>query len=224
MKPKKKLPKADLTGRVFGRLTVISYQPSTRWVCRCECGNITVAMTSTLNNGLKRSCGCLVIDTLRKNATKHGGASGRKSPTWKTWYEMIRRCRSKTRKCYKHYGGRGIKVCDRWKDYGNFKDDMGEKPIGMTLGRIDNNGDYEPTNCRWETIDEQSNNKRTSRFLEIDGERRTISQWARAYGLDPQVAFSRLQQGWDTMRAVTTPLNHSLSVAMRESYRKAPTI
>ena len=150
----------DLTGMTFGRLTVVSAAPKlgekARWVCSCSCGGTTSASTSNLRAGLSKSCGCGRKESLKKKATH--GMSGSKE--YAVWTAMIQRCSNPKRRDYKHYGGRGIKVCARWvQSFADFLSDLGSRPSGLTLDRIDVNGDYEPTNCRWATWETQQNNK-----------------------------------------------------------------
>lgn len=140
--------------------------------CKCECGNEYIISVSNLFHGNTKSCGCLKkrgtrLDHGRSHTTEH-----------RVWSKMIDRCRNKNTPEYKNYGGRGIKVCDRWLDFKNFLSDMGMRPSNeVSIDRIDNNGDYEPGNCRWATRAQQSVNKRTNVFFEYGGMRMTKSQW-----------------------------------------------
>lgn len=161
----------DLVGQNFGRLSVLSRDGSrnskSTWKCRCSCGNVKIISSTGLMSGKSRSCGCLQkeeqSERITKSNTVHGhnkAGTGNQSPTWNSWSSMKKRCNTKSHVSYPSYGGRGIKVCERWNDFGNFLADMGERPIGKTLDRIDVNGNYEPGNCRWATLSEQQKNKR----------------------------------------------------------------
>lgn len=143
-----------------------------------------------------KSCGC--GGRFKKT---HGKTGDR---TYKTWDGIKERCHNPKSNKFHLYGGRGIKVCERWKtSFENFLEDMGERPVGTTLDRIDSNGDYEPNNCRWATVIEQNNNKRTNRIIEIDGESHTVAEWIRLHPINKYTTVTeRLDRGWNPKRAV----------------------
>lgn len=150
-------------------------------------------------------------------AKTHGHtAEGADSPTYRTWRGMIQRCTNPKAHEFSSYGGRGIHVCERWLDsFEAFLADMGERPEGTTLDRYpDNDGDYEPGNCRWATRAEQARNSSRARLVEINGETDTIMSWCRRYGINHQTVRYREQRGWDVELAITTPPRASKSARL----------
>ena len=175
----------DLTGRRYGRLIVIERVTndgrSVRWLCRCDCGNEREVRGASLTTGNTSSCGCLHRELQSSVPLKHGAAKrGRKTRTYVCWKGMRRRCYDPKNKRYKDYGGRGIRVCARWSDFANFLSDMGEKPYGLTLERVDNDGDYEPGNCVWDTWMQQRYNQRRMRVEQVQLHWKYQPQWPHA--------------------------------------------
>jgi hypothetical protein len=196
----------DLTGKIFGRLAVLSRAGSAKngkvkWHCVCECGARTVAVGSELISGHTTSCGCWRVERNRTSSLSHGK---RESPTYSTWSAMKTRCTNPGVKSYADYGGKGIKVCDRWMNsFAAFLDDMGERPAGKTLDRWpDHAGNYEPGNCRWATKEEQARNTSANVLVTFNGETLTQAEWARRHGIGQGTLSYRLRSGWTPMEAL----------------------
>lgn len=195
----------DMSGKTIDRLTFeyFAYTENYRtfWVCKCDCGNRALIRRDLVVSGLVHSCGCLYKETRKLVSLKHGMVG---TPEYKSWKHMMARCYNPNFVKYQNYGGRGIKVCDRWRNnFENFIEDMGLKPSpDHSIDRLDNNGDYCPENCRWATMREQANNRRTNRRVTINGVTKTVAEWSRAHGIDPQRVYSRLALGWDIHRAL----------------------
>jgi hypothetical protein len=155
----------DITGYTYGRLIVLNRGPNknkrTSWKCVCSCGTIITVLGLDLKSGSTKSCGCFRKETTSSTGKKNTVHGKSKSVEFKTWDSMLQRCLNSNYHGYKYYGGRGITVCERWKNsFQNFLEDMGEKPKGLSLDRINNNGNYEPNNCKWATHSEQMSNRR----------------------------------------------------------------
>jgi hypothetical protein len=181
----------DERGKKYGKLTVIAFA-GTRgeviWTCRCECGNLAKVAGSDLRKGGTKSCGC-------GRATQNGGS---KTTEYCSWKEMKRRCYNTKHIEYKNYGGRGIEICSRWRtSFVNFLADMGNKPFPeATIDRINNDGNYEPGNCRWATKMEQGQNTRKTVMLTHDGKTQCIREWARELGVQHCVIRYRIKHCW----------------------------
>ena len=204
----------DLTGQRFGRYTVLEKAPKrasggTYWVCKCDCGNVREVSTAHLRRGDSKSCGCLRADTCGQMFTTHGLS---KHPLHKVWEAMLERCDYPNNKRYRNYGGRGITVCDEWRDdFKTFYDWSIAHGYaeGLTIDRIDVNGDYEPTNCRWVTWKDQSNNTTTNRYITYGNKTQTLTQWSEELGINKTTLRDRLESGWSVEKAFTTPLRRT---------------
>lgn len=201
---KKRVTFQDLSGQTFGRWTVLRLDPSrkgpTCFFCRCICGKEKSVRSSALKKGLSRSCGCINVERL----FKHGRATTKE---YFAWGAMLDRCYNERNKYYDYYGGRGIMVCDRWReDFANFFEDMGKSGPGLSLDRIDNSGNYEPGNCRWTTRDVQGRNRRGLNLLTHLGETLPLSEWATRTGMPENTIRSRLKRGWSDERTLTEPV------------------
>jgi hypothetical protein len=188
-------------GERFTKLTVISepwLENSRRWVtCRCDCGAEVVVRINSLLMGNTKSCGCLQKDKVRARNHRHGDAvSGTRSAEHRAWSQMKDRCANPNRPDWKNYGGRGIRVCERWiGSFENFLVDMGRRPGPQySIDRIANNGHYEPENCRWATKTDQARNNRRNRLLTYNGETLLLTDWARKLGIGVSGLHARLRK------------------------------
>lgn len=207
----------DIRGQKFQRLTVLDRVGTCRlgravWKCLCECGVTTLADGPSLRTGNTKSCGCLKREIAAercRNKTTHGDAIGGKvTREYRTWSGMWTRCTNPNSECWNFYGGRGITICDRWKDFAAFLSDMGRKPVGMTIERVDTNGPYCPENCIWATIQTQANNRRDNVKLTFRGETHGLGQWAKIVGLNPTTLGHRIRSGWPVEMALTEPTGY----------------
>jgi hypothetical protein len=185
------------TGRVAPMLKV-----------RCDCGTEKFVRPSALTRGTTVSCGCLHKEQARDlclSRSTHGHAGRNRTAEYQVYYGMLARCYNPNAGKYADYGGRGITVCERWRGeggYENFLADMGRRPIGGSLDRIDFNGPYSPENCRWATMREQANNRRSNRVIAYQGRLQTLAQWARQTRIKPATIFDRLNRGWPVGQAL----------------------
>lgn len=206
----------DLTGRKFGRLTAIrrvgkNKKRESLWLCQCVCGRQKIIVSTSLKKGGTRSCGCLMKEVaskkakIKKMALVHGFSGSR---LYEIWCGIKSRCQNPNDTCYKYYGGRGISVCPEWQNYLNFHDWAINNGYNdsLTIERIDNDGNYEPNNCRWITKEEQARNKRTSRLITYNGETKSLIQWAEILNIKYSSLCNRLHKGWSVEKAFNTPL------------------
>lgn len=204
-------PKDNLIGRKFARLTVIKFaevrNSKRRWLCKCDCGKEVTVVGSAMRSGNTKSCGCLDIEKIIQRNTKHGGHG---TPEYATWQHILARCSNPRNKNYHHYGGRGIKVCERWRgSFGNFLKDMGARPTAKhTIERIDNNKGYNPKNCCWATMTEQARNRRNSIKIPHKGKLQCVTAVAEDLGISEYTLRNRVYYyGWSAERAISEPVH-----------------
>lgn len=203
--------RADLNGMKFGRWLVTGLAGSVRspsnelalkWVCKCECGQVREVSTNALRSGHSRSCGCFKDECAGNRVRTHGKTESRE---YAIWQAMKTRCGNPNSEGYQNYGGRGISVCERWVDsFPNFLSDMGKTKPGESIERIDVNGNYEPTNCKWASRVEQARNTRRNRVLTLNGVSKCLKEWATDLGIDQASLRERLEK-WTLEAALTTP-------------------
>lgn len=192
-----------LEGWRFGRLVVLEKshkggRGEIYWRCQCDCGSTLSTRAASLRTGRTQSCGCLHKERI---STHHMTGL----PTFKSWESMKQRCTNPASPDFHNYGGRGITVCDSWlHSFDSFLADMGERPKGMTLGRIDNEKGYEPSNCAWVTARDQQRNRRNTRKILHNGAVKTIYELAEQTGLSPKLIGDRLYAGWDVSKVFAT--------------------
>ena len=200
----------DLTGQRFGRLTVVTRAKNTkngqcRWLCKCDCGKEKIVRTTHLTSGKIKSCGCLLIDILKEKKSIHGMTN---TKLFYIWGGIKARCYNKNNKQYKYYGARGIIVCDEWKNdfvsFYNWAMANGYKEH-LSIDRIDFNGNYEPTNCRWTTNKEQQRNKSNNRFITYKNETKILTDWCNELNISIATMSARLKK-LSIEKAFTTPI------------------
>lgn len=204
--------RVDLTGQIFGRLTVLRPLDIRRggeicWECQCKCGEMAIIRGYLLQTGATTSCGCFHREQTSKINFSHGKSTTR---IYKIWTNIISRCYREHNINYDNYGGRGITVCDSWRNsFEAFYKDMGEPPSDRhSLDRIDNNGNYTPLNCRWADTYQQANNSRKNRILSANGVSHTMAEWSRILGISYNTIKSRISYGWGDERILTTPVQN----------------
>lgn len=222
-----KQPKIDLTGKKFGRLTVLEYAGNLKWKCQCECGTIKIIYGEALRIGATISCGCYqkeIASNLHNNLI-HGKTGTR---LYYIWHNIKCRCYRKNDKNYKNYGNRGIKMCDEWKNnFQSFYDwatlngyNPNAKRGECTIDRIDNNKGYCPENCRFVNNDIQANNKTNNHYLSYNGKSQTIAQWARELNINVSTLITRVSRGWNDEKVLTTSIiNNKKDIVVKKNRR-----
>jgi len=223
-----KRKKANIqSGDKYSRLTIIKEiekkQYNRQFLCKCDCGNETTVSSSQLLKGDAKSCGCLRREVTaqrnRKEKTTHGLS---KTRVYGIWERMLSRCSNSEDKNYCNYGARGIKVCDEWKDVTIFYDwaiSNGHQK-GLTIERIDNDGNYEPNNCKWIPRKDQNKNRRMNRQITYKGETKNLTEWSKVTGINRKTLETRLKNGWVVERALTTPVRTRQTASCRSSIIK----
>lgn len=211
------IPESEYIGKKYGRLTIIEFMPSIRSggqlkrmvIALCECGKRKEFLLSSLTRNLTKSCGCYRLEELSKNKFKHGQSN---SELYSVWAGMKRRCYNQNEISYKHYGARGISVCDEWVDnfqaFYSWAINNGYSK-GLEIDREDNDGNYSPENCRWVTPLVNSRNRSISKIIEFNGQKRSAGEWAEITGINYGTLISRLNRGRMTIEQALTPLAKS---------------
>lgn len=197
----------DITNQKFGRLTAMEMTDERRhgevvWVCKCDCGNEIKTRIGCLTSGSSKSCGCWKKDRMNKH-DMHG------TSFYNIWQNIKQRCFDKNHHKYPNYGGRGIGVCDRWKSFDNFKEDMYDSYLvheknndSSQIERKNNDGDYCPENCEWATRKEQARNRRDTRWVEYNGDKKSLAEWVEILDLDYNTTWQRIvRHGWTPKKA-----------------------
>lgn len=205
----------DLTGQVFERLTVVEHvgfdkKHSALWSCQCSCGKSCIISSDNLRSGNTKSCGCIRNERIGTLNKSHGLSQ---HPLHRTWSHIKDRCNNPNDKKYDSYGGRGIKMCDEWNDFQRFYDWSMENgwEQGLTIDRINVNGNYEPDNCRWVTMKVQQNNRRDNKYITFNGKTQTMQQWCDELGIPHSTLWNRLNVlGWSLEKALNKEKRESV--------------
>ena len=207
----------DRAGQRFGRLTVVKDVGRTKtkrvlWLCHCGCGNETIVASNNLTGGKTQSCGCYMRDRVREASKTHGHyMNGKQTRLYAIWAGMKRRCLNHNVKAYHRYGGRGIKVCAEWMKFEPFRDWATANGYAdkLSIDRIDNDGNYEPGNCRWITQKVQCQNTRSNRLITFNGVAKSIAEWAEITGIKAATISARIKRHhWPIEKALTIKPNH----------------
>lgn len=192
-------------GERHGHLTALHQVDSLYWAFRCDCGALKNIRAANVRRGLVVSCTCQRKRLLSEQRTKHGKS---KSEVYRIWVGIKDRCTNPNDPAYPRYGGRGIKVCERWiNSFENFFEDMGDRPAGQSIERVDNDGDYDPSNCVWASRTVQNRNKSTNRLIAHAGAVRCLNDWAAITGINRDTLRSRLDKGWSAADALSVPVD-----------------
>ena len=202
---------SNLVGKKYGRLTVIEFDSQNHrgksmWKCQCECGNTRVVLGTRLTGGHTKSCGCYNVAAVKDRVTIHGMSNTR---LYNIWQGMLKRCNYKKATSYKHYGAKGIKVCEEWQNFESFRDWAVSHGYSdnLTLDRIDNGGNYNPENSRWVDIKTQERNTSRNHFITFRGETHCMAEWSEKLGINYRTLQHRIcTYGWSIERALTTPV------------------
>lgn len=196
----------DIAGQRFGRLVAVRYQPDKKkWECLCDCGNTTSVDGTLLRTGNTKSCGCFNRDLGVARFTTHGKSA---LPEFGVWAGMKARCYNPNNESYPSYGGRGIRICESWLNgFAVFYADMGDRPgPGWTIERINNDGNYEPANCKWIPRPDQSKNRRGLHLITIAEITHTLAEWSRLSGVKETTLFRRIKTNWPVEELLTTQM------------------
>ena len=206
----------DETGNRYGRLVVTERAKSNKglhaaWLCLCDCGNQIPVRGTHLRSKRTQSCGCLQREAVAKAAATHGLCD---LLEYNSWDSMIQRCTNPNNDHFADYGGRGIRICQAWhENFMVFYEDLGSRPgPEYSLERIDNDGNYEPGNCRWATQKQQCRNTRTNRNLTHNGKTLCVAAWAEQLGMSRFTLYNRLRSGWSVKKALTTPVEKRVEI------------
>ena len=200
------MKKIDLTNQRFTRLQVINEatpyiwqgKAKIQWNCQCNCGNTTIQTTEHLRSGHTTSCGCLGYEARKKAVTKHGCAKqGKKTSEYSRWQGIIKRCYNPSSENYKFYGGKGVTVCDQWREsFILFLADMGPCPTGYEIDRTDNTKGYAPGNCAWVTPQQNKRNMSNNHLVTINGETKLVVEWCAIFNINKHTVYQRIHRGW----------------------------
>lgn len=219
-------PRVDLTGQKFGDWTVVGRgiprgSAGRRWLCRCICGAENEVRRVTLQAGKSKGCGCGAGKLIVERQTTHNMS---KTPEYRVWLAMRQRCSNPNTTKWHLYGGRGITVCERWdKSFQAWIDDMGPRPEGHSIERVDGDGNYEPGNCIWAPIKSQNRNTARNRFLTHAGETLTVAEWAERMGVGYSALSNRIRDGWSVEDALTIPVARGAARIAHRLSQEEPT-